>query len=113
MDSSNTQSEGSQPPVPPKSPTMSSCRKKKNDYDDTFLKDVKEHIDEFIHDSMDEHKTCFKKTIQKVCDAETQNFCGSALFNFGALMIKPLALCCSDVRDVKGCCGAVRCSKGS
>ncbi|XP_020195839.1 uncharacterized protein [Aegilops tauschii subsp. strangulata] len=66
MDSSTTQSEGSQPPVPPKSPTMSSCRKKKTDDDATFLKDVKEHIDEFIHASMDEHKTCFKKTIQKM-----------------------------------------------
>uniref|UniRef100_A0A804NHW9 Uncharacterized protein n=1 Tax=Zea mays TaxID=4577 RepID=A0A804NHW9_MAIZE len=32
----------------------------------TFLEDLKDHIDEFIHASMDEHKTCFKKTIQKM-----------------------------------------------
>jgi hypothetical protein len=44
---------------------MASCRKKKTD-DATFLEDVKEHIDEFINASMDEHKTCFKKTISKV-----------------------------------------------
>jgi hypothetical protein len=43
---------------------MAACRKKKID-DATFLEDVKEHIDEFINASMDEHKT-FKKTISKV-----------------------------------------------
>ncbi|KAJ6920412.1 hypothetical protein NC651_014104 [Populus alba x Populus x berolinensis] len=32
----------------------------------TFLEDVKDHIDEFIHASMDEHKSCFTKTIKKV-----------------------------------------------
>ncbi|KAJ6920411.1 hypothetical protein NC651_014104 [Populus alba x Populus x berolinensis] len=31
----------------------------------TFLEDVKDHIDEFIHASMDEHKSCFTKTIKK------------------------------------------------
>ncbi|CAN6315450.1 unnamed protein product, partial [Urochloa humidicola] len=65
MNSSNTQSEGSAPSVP-KNPAMASCRKKKNDDDATFLEDLKDHIDEFIHASMDEHKTCFKKTIQKM-----------------------------------------------
>ncbi|CAI9110647.1 OLC1v1010710C1 [Oldenlandia corymbosa var. corymbosa] len=44
---------------------MTSCRKKKNE-SATFLEDVKDHIDEFIHASMDEHKTCFQKTIKKV-----------------------------------------------
>lgn len=43
-----------------------SCRRKKNE-DATFLEDLKDHIDEFIHASMDEHKSCFKKTIEKVC----------------------------------------------
>lgn len=43
----------------------SSCRKKKSE-SATFLEDVKDHIDEFIHASMDEHKSCFKKTINKV-----------------------------------------------
>lgn len=46
-------------------PATTSCRKKKSE-EATFLEDVKDHIDEFIHASMDEHKTCFKKTIQKV-----------------------------------------------
>ncbi|KAB2047827.1 hypothetical protein ES319_A13G072900v1 [Gossypium barbadense] len=42
-----------------------SCRKKKNE-EATFLEDLKDHIDEFINASMEEHKTCFKKTIQKM-----------------------------------------------
>ncbi|XP_073148184.1 uncharacterized protein [Henckelia pumila] len=42
-----------------------SCRRKKKD-DATFLEDVRDHIDEFIHASMDEHKTCFQKTIKKM-----------------------------------------------
>ncbi|KAK8942876.1 hypothetical protein KSP39_PZI009130 [Platanthera zijinensis] len=46
-------------------PDLASCRKKKSE-SATFLEDVKDHIDEFIHASMDEHKSCFKKTIQKV-----------------------------------------------
>jgi len=45
-------------------PAVTSCRKKKRD-DATFLEDVKDHIDEFIHASMDEHKSCFTKTIKK------------------------------------------------
>ncbi|KAF8768866.1 hypothetical protein HU200_007430 [Digitaria exilis] len=45
---------------------MASCRKKKTDDDAAFLEDLKDHIDEFIHASMDEHKTCFKKSIQKM-----------------------------------------------
>lgn len=43
----------------------SSCRRKKNE-EATFIEDLKDHIDEFIHASMDEHKTCFQKTINKV-----------------------------------------------
>ncbi|KAL5209097.1 hypothetical protein ABZP36_004720 [Zizania latifolia] len=64
MEPSKTQPEGSVPSVP-KNPAMASCRKKKSD-DATFLEDLKDHIDEFIHASMDEHKTCFKNTIQKM-----------------------------------------------
>jgi len=51
-------------------PSVTSCRKKKNE-EAAFLDDLKDHIDEFINASMDEHKTCFKKTIQKV---GTSNF---------------------------------------
>ncbi|KAF4353734.1 hypothetical protein CsatB_013045 [Cannabis sativa] len=46
-------------------PPVTSCRKKKSE-EASFLEDVKDHIDEFINASMDEHKTCFKKTIQKM-----------------------------------------------
>ncbi|KAJ6927222.1 hypothetical protein NC651_011332 [Populus alba x Populus x berolinensis] len=46
-------------------PAITSCRRKKKD-DATFLEDLKDHIDEFIHASMDEHKDCFTKTIKKV-----------------------------------------------
>lgn len=46
-------------------PAITSCRKKKKD-DVTFLEDLKDHIDEFIDASMDEHKSCFTKTIQKM-----------------------------------------------
>lgn len=46
-------------------PSVTSCQKKKNE-EATFLDDLKDHIDEFIKASMDEHKSCFKKTIQKV-----------------------------------------------
>ncbi|TVU45302.1 hypothetical protein EJB05_04785, partial [Eragrostis curvula] len=65
MDSGSTQSAGSAAPSVPQNPAMTSCRKKKSE-EATFLEDVKDHIDEFIHASMDEHKTCFKKTIQKM-----------------------------------------------
>ncbi|XP_057550913.1 uncharacterized protein LOC130828897 [Amaranthus tricolor] len=46
-------------------PAITSCRKKKKE-DATFLEDIKDHIDEFVNASMDEHKSCFKKTIQKM-----------------------------------------------
>ncbi|XWS41176.1 hypothetical protein CRYUN_Cryun17cG0057900 [Craigia yunnanensis] len=46
-------------------PVVTSCRKKKNE-EATFLVDLKDHIDEFINASMDEHKACFKKTIEKM-----------------------------------------------
>ncbi|KAF3793995.1 hypothetical protein EJ110_NYTH08598 [Nymphaea thermarum] len=41
------------------------CRKKKSE-DATFLADLRDHFDEFIHASMDEHKECFKKTMKKL-----------------------------------------------
>jgi hypothetical protein len=45
----------------------SSCRKKKSDTTSTtFFGDVVDHIDEFVHASMDEHKDCLKKTLNKV-----------------------------------------------
>ncbi|ONK74509.1 uncharacterized protein A4U43_C03F7110 [Asparagus officinalis] len=64
MESQKTQSGGQQQPHKI-DPAMQSCRKKKSE-NATFLEDVKDHIDEFIHASMDEHKTCFQKTIKKM-----------------------------------------------
>ncbi|XP_059647668.1 uncharacterized protein LOC132293987 [Cornus florida] len=63
MATEKSQSENPSPAAP--SPAVTSCRKKKSE-SATFLEDVKDHIDEFIHASMDEHKTCFKKSIQKM-----------------------------------------------
>lgn len=54
-------------------PAITSCRKKKSE-DATYLQDLRDHVDEFIHASMDEHKTCFKKTIQKVSGNENTYF---------------------------------------
>jgi len=44
----------------------SSCRKRVKDDNATFFANLKDHMDEFIHASMDEHKTCFKNTMDKV-----------------------------------------------
>ncbi|KAK4562713.1 hypothetical protein RGQ29_005280 [Quercus rubra] len=49
----------------PAATVIPSCRTKKND-DAAFLEDLKDHIDEFIHASMDEHKNCFQKTLKKM-----------------------------------------------
>ncbi len=59
------------PPAPAAAvASPSSCRKKKSDTTSTtFFGDVVDHIDEFVHASMDEHKDCLKKTLNKV------NFC--------------------------------------
>ena len=46
--------------------TTSSCRKYANDDNATFLANLKDHFNEFLNASMDEHKTCFKNTIDKV-----------------------------------------------
>ncbi len=57
------------PSLPPAAAaaSSSSCRKKKSDTTSTtFFGDVVDHIDEFVHASMDEHKDCLKKTLNKV-----------------------------------------------
>lgn len=68
MESQKSQSE-SQLPSSSTNPAITSCRKKKSE-GASFIADLRDHIDEFVHASMDEHKTCFKKTIEKV-----SNFC--------------------------------------
>ncbi|OVA18721.1 hypothetical protein BVC80_1831g288 [Macleaya cordata] len=64
MESQKSQPE-SGPSSLPAPPATTSCRKKKSD-DPSFMADLRDHIDEFINASMDEHKTCFKKTIHKM-----------------------------------------------
>ncbi|KAJ0514673.1 hypothetical protein HanRHA438_Chr10g0465721 [Helianthus annuus] len=63
-------SQQSTPSASVSAPVAASCRRKKSE-DASFLQDVKDHIDEFIHASTDEHKTCFQKTILKVCFSNT------------------------------------------
>ncbi|KAK8614341.1 hypothetical protein V6N13_122701 [Hibiscus sabdariffa] len=64
METQKSQPEKQASPATP-AQVVTSCRKKKNE-EATFLEDLKDHIDEFVNASMDEHKTCFKKTIQKM-----------------------------------------------
>ncbi|KAL8143513.1 hypothetical protein V2J09_016545 [Rumex salicifolius] len=64
MEPQKSQGEYKQSSTSP-NPAITSCRRMKKD-DASFLEDVKDHIDEFINASMDEHKSCFKKTIQKM-----------------------------------------------
>ncbi|MED6158093.1 hypothetical protein PIB30_029528 [Stylosanthes scabra] len=64
MDTQKGQSEKQSLPAT-NSSMVTSCRKKKNE-EATFLEDLKDHVEEFIHASMDEHKTCFKNTVQKM-----------------------------------------------
>jgi hypothetical protein len=54
--------------------SSSSCRKKKSE-STTFFGDVLDHIDEFVHASMDEHKSCLKKTLNKVMSAVCLSVC--------------------------------------
>ncbi|KAI3976866.1 hypothetical protein MKX01_008724 [Papaver californicum] len=60
------ESQQNQPEVPPPMPRpVSSCRKKKSE-GTSFVADMREHVDDFFNASMDEHKTFFKKTIEKM-----------------------------------------------
>ena len=76
MSSSQEQPEGGAqsvksevPPAAQAAAATSSCRKKKSDSDSTsFFGDIVDHIDEFVHASMDEHKSCLQKTLNKVGD---------------------------------------------
>ncbi|OVA11931.1 hypothetical protein BVC80_8761g12 [Macleaya cordata] len=65
MEAQKNQPESQPSSSAPAPPAITSCRKKKSD-DASFLADLRDHIDEFVNASMDEHKTCFKKTIQKM-----------------------------------------------
>lgn len=65
MESQKSNPEIKQSADAPAPKATTSCRVKKNE-EAAFLEDIKDHIDEFIHASMDEHKECFKKTVKKV-----------------------------------------------
>ena len=51
--------------TPPSAPSHNSCRTKKTE-GASFIQDIRDHFDEFVHASMDEHKACFKNTLNKV-----------------------------------------------
>ncbi|KAH1030426.1 hypothetical protein J1N35_042600 [Gossypium stocksii] len=82
-----------------KQATMASCRKKKNE-EATFLEDLKDHIDEFVNASMDEHKTCFKKTIQKVLSFV---FCFAPIVHLAKVQFSVYFFFFPDVWNVKNC----------
>ncbi|KAH9543374.1 hypothetical protein CY35_13G061300 [Sphagnum magellanicum] len=49
------------------SSSLSSSCWKKSDYTSTFFfGDVMDHIDKFVHTSMDGHKNCFKNVLNKM-----------------------------------------------
>ena len=50
----------------PSIPEVSSCRRKKNFGSGSFVSDLRDHFHEFLSASANEHRTCFKNTIQKV-----------------------------------------------
>lgn len=64
MESETRQGE-TKPSAAPANPAITSCRRKKKE-DATFLEDLKDHIDEFINASVEEHKSCAAKTIRKM-----------------------------------------------
>eukprot|EP00250_Pteridium_aquilinum_P023509 c2704_g1_i2 orf=143-421(+) len=52
-------------PPPAAVTPSSSCRRKKSE-GASFVQDIRDHFDEFVHASMDEHKACFKNTLNKM-----------------------------------------------
>uniref|UniRef100_J3N4T9 Uncharacterized protein n=1 Tax=Oryza brachyantha TaxID=4533 RepID=J3N4T9_ORYBR len=63
--SGGAQPEGSSQSAPSVKPALSSCRRNKSE-NTSFVSDLRDHIQEFIHASPDEHRTCFTKTIQRM-----------------------------------------------
>lgn len=54
-----------QMPTTSEAPAFSSCYRKKQEAS-TMYENVVDRFDVFVHASVDEHKACFKNTIQKV-----------------------------------------------
>ncbi|CAM0956219.1 unnamed protein product [Alopecurus aequalis] len=60
-----TQSAGSQQSASPSKPASTSCRKK-NSGNTSFVTELRDHFHEFVHASMEEHKTCLTNTVKKM-----------------------------------------------
>ncbi|XP_024539984.1 uncharacterized protein LOC112349582 [Selaginella moellendorffii] len=52
-------------PTPQEPPVPRSCRKRSNP-DASFIQDVRDHLDEFMSASMEDHKNCFMNTLGKM-----------------------------------------------
>ncbi|KAI5018073.1 hypothetical protein ZWY2020_042961 [Hordeum vulgare] len=49
----------------PVKPASTSCRKK-NSGNTSFVTQLRDHFHEFVHASMDEHRTCLTNTVKKL-----------------------------------------------
>ncbi|KAM3409844.1 hypothetical protein ACQJBY_002231 [Aegilops geniculata] len=54
-----------QPSSTPAKPASTSCRKT-NSVNTSFVTQLRDHFHEFIHASMDEHRTCLTNTVKKL-----------------------------------------------
>ncbi|CAL0314448.1 unnamed protein product [Lupinus luteus] len=54
-------------------PRVRSCRRNKSE-NGSFVSKLRDHFHEFIHASMDEHKTCLRDTIQKLFNSSSKIF---------------------------------------
>lgn len=63
--SGGVQSEVPQPSSSPVKPASTSCRKK-NSGNTSFVMQLRDHFHEFVHASMDEHRTCLTNTVKKL-----------------------------------------------
>ncbi|BAT12010.1 Os10g0557800, partial [Oryza sativa Japonica Group] len=61
----DAQPEGSHQSASSAKPALSSCRRNKSE-NTSFVSDLRDHIQEFIHASPNEHRTCFTKTIKRM-----------------------------------------------
>ncbi|CAH2061580.1 unnamed protein product [Thlaspi arvense] len=69
MESQNIETENQATPA-----VAASCRKYASDDNATFLENMKGHFNEFVNSSMEEHKTCFKNTMDKILSQSSMMF---------------------------------------
>ncbi|XVF15762.1 hypothetical protein REPUB_Repub09cG0184200 [Reevesia pubescens] len=85
MDSEKNEAQ-TQTPEPESAPVSTSlCQRFKPDKNAGFVANMRNRFSEFIHAPMDEHKACFKKTLQKVIDGLDNLDCNesfTSMFNF-------------------------------